>query len=217
MTVVPILYSFRRCPYAMRARLGLLTSGQIVELREIVLKDKALEFFEASPTATVPCLKDGELVLDESLDIMIWALKRSDPERWLAPHGVDSSAMLELISECDGPFKRHLDRYKYDTRYEDADKHEERAAASEFLWKLDEMLNGSQWLYGETACLADYAILPFVRQFANTGRNWFNNEDWTALKSWLENFEGSDRFQAIMGKYAKWQSGGDAIFFPETA
>ncbi|MEP3430365.1 MAG: glutathione S-transferase [Roseibium sp.] len=217
MTDLPILYSFRRCPYAMRARLAILASGQIVELREVVLRDKAPEFLNASPSATVPCLKEGEQVLDESLDVMIWALEQSDPEGWLSPEGIDRQAMLDLINECDGPFKRHLDRYKYDTRYEGADKLGERAAASEFLWKLDTKLQGSQWLYGGAASIADYAILPFVRQFANSGRDWFDNEDWTALKSWLESFEGSDRFQVIMTKYAKWQSGDKVIFFPQSA
>lgn len=217
MTDLPILYSFRRCPYAMRARLAILASGQIVELREVVLRDKAPEFLDASPSATVPCLKDDEQVLDESLDVMIWALERSDPEGWLSPDGIDRQAMQDLINECDGPFKRHLDRYKYDTRYEGADKLEERAAASEFLWKLDTKLQGSKWLYGGAASLADYAILPFVRQFANSGRDWFDGEDWTALQSWLASFEGSDRFQAIMSKYAKWQIGDEVILFPESA
>ncbi|MEP2707217.1 MAG: glutathione S-transferase [Roseibium sp.] len=217
MTDLPILYSFRRCPYAMRARLAILASGQIVELREVVLRDKAPEFLNASPSATVPCLKEGEQVLDESLDVMIWALEQSDPEGWLSPEGIDRQAMLDLINECDGPFKRHLDRYKYDTRYEGADKLGERAAASEFLWKLDTKLQGSQWLYGGAASIADYAILPFVRQFANSGRDWFDGEDWTALKSWLESFEESDRFQAIMSKYAKWQSGDKVILFPQSA
>ena len=126
MTTLPVFYSFRRCPYAMRARLAVLASEQTVELREVVLRDKAPNFLETSPSATVPCLKEGETVLDESLDIMIWALEKADPGNWLSPPEGKASQMMDLIAECDGPFKTHLDRYKYDTRYEGANKLEER-------------------------------------------------------------------------------------------
>ena len=214
MTDLPILYSFRRCPYAMRARLAILASGQSVELREIVLRDKAPEFLEASPSATVPCLKHGASVRDESLDIMLWALERSDPEVWLQPEEGDRETMFSLIEECDGPFKRHLDRYKYDTRYQDANKLEERASASVFLRKLNDRLQGRAWLFGSRPSLADYAILPFVRQFANADRAWFDAEDWTALIEWLKAFEASERFQTIMPKWEKWHSGDAPVVFP---
>ncbi|MHA7773648.1 glutathione S-transferase [Roseibium sp. M-1] len=214
MTSQPILYSFRRCPYAIRARLAIASSGVTVELREIVLREKAPEFLKTSPSATVPCLKDGETVLDESLDIMMWALGRCDPESWLTPETDDLQTALGLIGTCDGPFKRHLDRYKYDTRYADAVKEDERAFASEFLWQLDGRLAGSSWLLGNRASLADFAILPFVRQFANAGRDWFDAEGWEALKTWLTAFETSQRFQSVMRKWQPWQAGAVPEVFP---
>ena len=214
MTDFPILYSFRRCPYAMRARLAVAASGLTVELREIVLRDKAPEFLAVSPSATVPCLVDLDgSVVDESLDVMLWALRRSDPEGWLTPEVGDLDEMLSLIGENDGPFKRHLDRYKYDSRYEGADKHEEREGASRFLRKLDERLAQSPWLFGNRASLADYAILPFVRQFANSGRDWFDAEPWETLRKWLERFETSDKFTAMMGKYERWNVGNPPVFY----
>ena len=178
MSDLPVLYSFRRCPYAMRARLAVLASRTPVKLREIVLRDKAPEFLAASPSATVPCLVIGEgQVVDESLDIMLWALRRHDPEDWLGPEAASLEEMLALIGEIDGPFKRHLDRYKYDTRYPDAVREQERAAASRILFRLNDRLSDRPWLFGARASLADYAILPFVRQFANTERDWFEAQE----------------------------------------
>mgnify|MGYP000070413103 CR=1 FL=1 len=214
MIDLPVLYSFRRCPYAMRARLAVLSSGLQVELREIVLRDKAPEFLEASPSATVPCLVGADgTVIDESLDVMLWALGKRDPGHWLSPETVSLDGMLALISEIDGPFKTHLDRYKYDTRYADADRNSERAMASEYLLILNALLAKNPWLYGDRASLADFAILPFVRQFANTDRNWFNSENWPHLKAWLERFEASDLFAAIMPKYDKWHAGDPPLIF----
>lgn len=214
MTDLPILYSFRRCPYAMRARLALLVSRQQVELREIVLRDKAPEFLQTSPSATVPCLEAAGSVIDESLDIMMWALQRSDPDRWLEPENGSSAEMLALIRDCDGPFKIHLDRYKYDTRYADADKTTERAAAARFLMTLEGRLRETAYLFGSRPCLADFAILPFVRQFANADRAWFDGEPWPILKAWLERFETGPEFTAIMPKFAKWQAGDAVTVFP---
>lgn len=211
---MPILYSFRRCPYAIRARLSIAASGERVELREIVLRDKAPEFLETSPSATVPCLKVGETVIDESLDIMLWALNRADPESWLQPEEGNLEDMLALIGACDGPFKRHLDRYKYDTRHPDSNRQAERSEGADFLRKLDSRLSRMPWLFGGRASLADYAILPFVRQFANTDRSWFDGEDWTRLKAWLEAFENSSRFQAVMLKWCRWQAGDMPVVFP---
>ena len=131
MTVEPILYSFRRCPYAMRARMAIAASGVKVRLREILLRDKPEEMLTASAKGTVPVLVNGDRVIDESLDVMNWALAKNDPENWL------SRKDDALIAENDGPFKHHLDRYKYSTRYEDADAEEHRTAGFEFLEKLE--------------------------------------------------------------------------------
>jgi glutathione S-transferase len=216
-TLMPILYSFRRCPYAIRARLSIAASGEQVELREILLRDKAPEFLETSPSATVPCLKADDTVIDESLEIMLWALQRADPENWLRPEEGDLDEMLALIADCDGPFKRNLDRYKYDTRYPDADRETEKAGAADFLWHLERRLTDRPWLFGSRGSLADYAILPFVRQFANADRSWFDSQDWTSLKAWLEAFENSFRFQSVMPKWSPWRAGDTPVFFPSEA
>lgn len=205
----PILYSFRRCPYAMRARLAIAASGQPVELREILLRDKAPEFLATSPSATVPCLKDSETVIDESLDVMKWVLSKSDPEGWLDM----PDAGHDLIEQADGPFKQALDRTKYATRYPDADPEDQRAKAHVFLHQLNDQL-AQPYLFGEIPKLADMAILPFVRQFAFIDKARFDSEDWPNLSRWLDAFLISDRFQSIMGKYAKWETGDAPILFP---
>ncbi len=214
MSDLPVLYSFRRCPYAIRARLAISSSGRPVELREIVLRDKAPEFLETSPSATVPCLKTDEEIIDESWEIMLWALQFSDPENWLQPEHGTMAEMQELVLQCDGPFKSHLDRYKYDVRYDDADREEERSRAAVFLADLDKRLKQGQWLFGRSASLADYAVLPFVRQFANADRTWFDAQDWQRLRTWLETFESSDAFQCVMPKWTKWVSGDTPVRFP---
>ena len=200
---LPILYSFRRCPYAMRARLALQSSGQKVVLREIVLRDKAPEMLIASPKGTVPVLVDNDIVIEQSLDVMHWALKTSDPENWLSMPSEGSA----LIEQADGPFKTSLDHYKYASRYDDVDGEVAREAACEFLQKLNAKLDGQEYLFGDAPCLADMAILPFVRQFAHVDREWFWSQDWSHLISWLDRFLASERFASIMTKYPKWVSG----------
>lgn len=214
-TDLPTLYSFRRCPYAMRARLAILASGTSCELREIVLRDKAPEFLEASPKATVPVVvtQSGE-VIEESLDVMRWALAQNDPENWLSPDGVNPDEMNALIAECDGSFKNSLDRYKYANRYEGADPMAERANAEVFLRKLDGRLANSAYLFGAEPSLADMAIVPFVRQFANVDRAWFDGQPWPHLLAWLEGFLASDRFASIFQKYPKWHAGDAPTVFP---
>jgi len=196
--MTPILYSFRRCPYAMRARLALAASGAQVHLREVVLRDKPDAFLAASPTATVPCLVTETGPIDESLDIMKWALAQNDPEGWrdTPPEGHD------WIARADGPFKDALDRTKYATRYPDEDPEAQRNKAAEFLQDLNAQLN--DWIF-DRPTLADYAILPFVRQFAFIDKAWFDAQEWPALHHWLERFLTSERFESIMTKYPQWQ------------
>ncbi|MGI9388185.1 MAG: glutathione S-transferase [Methyloligellaceae bacterium] len=211
----PILYSFRRCPYAMRARLAIAASGIGCDLREIVLRDKAPEFLEASPKATVPVLVQGDgTVVDESLDIMDWALARSDPEGWLVPETGTVEEMRALIASADDDFKGNLDRYKYPNRHEGGDAAAARQAGALFLRGLDDRLTGQPYLFGSRACLADMAIVPFVRQFAHVDRAWFDAQGWPHLRDWLDRFLASERFQAIMEKYPKWHAGDPAIVFP---
>lgn len=203
----PILYSFRRCPYAVRARLALASAEIEVELREIVLRDKPAAFLDASPSATVPCLVTQEQTIDESLDVMKWALAKNDPETWLSMPD-DGWAW---IARNDGPFKQALDRTKYETRYPDADPTEQRARAAAFLTDLDAQIN--TWIF-DRPTIADYAILPFVRQFAFIDKPWFDQQPWPHLHQWLANFLASDRFDSVMDKYPQWHEGDAPVLFP---
>ena len=213
---LPILYSFRRCPYAMRARMGLRAAGQVCELREVVLRDKPGEMVEASPKATVPVLVlPGGEVVDESFDIMLWALKQRDPERWLAPEEGTLADMIELIEQCEAEFKPHLDRYKYTNRYEGADPEVHRKEAEIFLQTLEKRLGNQPFLYGARRSLADVAIAPFIRQFANSDRDWFDTSPYPELKAWLAEFLASKTFSAAMSKYAQWHTGDLPVIFPE--
>ncbi|PHR21744.1 MAG: glutathione S-transferase [Sphingopyxis sp.] len=210
MTDLPVLYSFRRCPYAMRARMALLVSETPVRLREVVLRDKPEEMIAASPKGTVPVLvlPDGQ-VIDESLAIMRWALEQDDPQDWLD----GEAAAAELIAEADGPFKHHLDRYKYPVRYDNVDPLEHRAGGQAFLVKLDSLIQESGQLMGERPTLADHAIFPFVRQFANNDRDWFDGLPLPALQKWLADHLASPLFKTTMQKYPQWQSGDEEPIF----
>ena len=210
MPALPILYSFRRCPYAMRARLALASSGLSYELREVALRNKPPELVAASPKGTVPVLvlPDGE-VIDESLDVMLRALRQYDPDSWLAG---DIDGMRLLIADNDGVFKQHLDRYKYPNRY--AGEHTDnaqafaamnRAAGAAWLVSLQHRLRNKNWLFGDGASLADMAVLPFVRQFAHTDAAWFAAQPWPPLAAWLARFEASGLVTGVMDKHMPWQ------------
>lgn len=210
MSNLPLLYSFRRCPYAMRARMALMISGQAVKLREVVLRDKPSEMIEASPKATVPVLvfEDGR-VIDESLAIMDWALTVCDPDGWLE----NRDASIALIAEADGDFKTHLDRYKYPSRYDDVDPVEHRTAGLEILQSWDRRIAELEQLTSSSKALADIAIFPFVRQFANNDRNWFDQQAIPALQKWLTGHLESDLFQSVMEKFPQWKSGDQEPIF----
>ena len=203
---LPVLYTFRRCPYAMRARLALAVSGAEIRIREVVLRDKPADMLAASPKGTVPVLvlPDGG-VIDESLDIMRWALARNDPENW---RGTDAAETAALIAQCDGPFKQALDRYKYPNRYDGVDPLAQRAAGLDILRTWDTLATPpGTHLLAPHRTLADMAIFPFVRQFAATDRAWFAEQDLPALTPWLENHLASPLFKSIMTKHAQWQPG----------
>lgn len=205
MSAPPVLYSFRRCPYAMRARMALWISGTVCELREVKLSAKPPELLAASPKGTVPVLvlPDGE-VIDESLAIMRWALARHDPEHWLAG---DDHALIDLI---DGPFKHHLDRYKYPDRYQHEpgiDRIDHRGECLAILSDLNFRLSDRAQLLGERRSLTDIALLPFVRQFASTDRLWFDAQPIPYVQDWLEDHLASPLFAAVMGKFAPWKAG----------
>jgi glutathione S-transferase len=210
----PILYSFRRCPYAMRARMALWVARIAVELREVKLADKPEALREASPKATVPVLVTHDGVIDESIVIMRWALGENDPEGWLA--GDDRA----LIERNDGPFKHHLDRYKYPVRYPDENGDDEaafslhhRAEGLAILRELDARLAESAQLCGDRRALADIALFPFIRQFANTDRAWFDAQPIAHLQGWLTGHLDSPLFKAIMPKFTPWKTGDTPIRF----
>lgn len=206
----PVLWSFRRCPYAMRARLAIASAKQGVELREVVLRDKPPAFLEASPSATVPCLTQGAEVVDESLDIMTRVLTAHDPEGWLEM----PAEGFDLIARCDGPFKTALDRYKYSSRHPETNPDAERERAADFLRVLDTALTQQAWLFGPEPRLADMAILPFIRQFAHVDLGWFEAQPWPHVIRWLAAFKASARFSAVMAKYPQWQPGDAPVLFP---
>jgi glutathione S-transferase len=198
MTDLPILYSFRRCPYAMRARLALAVSGIECEVREVKLRAKPDAMLAASPKGTVPVLvlPDGT-VIDESIDIMRWALARHDPEGWLAGDDRD------LIAANDGPFKHHLDRYKYPNRYP-TDAVDHRAAAMALLEVLEARLAEQAFLCGERRMLVDAAIMPFVRQFAAVESEWFAGVPLPGVRRWLDRWLVSELFAAVMVRRELW-------------
>lgn len=221
----PVLYSFRRCPYAMRARLAIQVSGQGCALREVVLRHKPAELLRISPKGTVPVLQrvDGQ-VIDQSLDIMRWALALHDPQHWLAPTHGHLAGMLALIGVNDGAFKFHLDRYKYPQRYAAPDSPEpsgsanvHRDAGGDLLMHLEQRLVGTPHLFGDTPALADMAIAPFVRQFAHVDPEWFEAQPWPRLRGWLSAWEASPLLAAVMHKYPPWETGAEAVRFPAPA
>ncbi len=206
----PVLYSFRRCPYAMRARLALHASGVAHEHREVVLKNKPAPMLALSPKGTVPVLwvpgPGGGQVLEQSLDIMLWALRQRDPLGWLPGSPTDMAEALAMITHNDGPFKHHLDRYKYPNRSGLDSGLADRDHAARWLLTLDALLRVQPFLAGGHFGLADAAIAPFVRQYAHTDPAWFAAQPWPALATWLAAFEASARFEAIMHKHAPWQA-----------
>ena len=207
--VLPCLYSFRRCPYAMRARLALaaagLQPGRDLELREVTLKAKPPELLAASAKGTVPVLvlPDG-VVLEESLAIMRWALAQADPQGWLTGRGSAEHGLIEsLLAQNDGPFKHHLDRFKYPDRYPGETSAEHRRAALAILREWSARLGGGGWLLGGRPALADWALLPFVRQFRLADPESFDQEpDLEPLQRWLLRFLEDPAFAAVMA--APW-------------
>jgi glutathione S-transferase len=205
MTALPVLYSFRRCPYAIRARLALKYAGISVAVREVALKHKPDEMLTLSPKGTVPVLQlaDGT-VLEESLDIMRWALAQHDAAHWLT----DSATEDALIAQNDDAFKPLLDRYKYTGQEaEHPAEHHRDAAVDLFVAPLNLRLGQSRYLLGDTPTLADMAIVPFIRQFAGVDADWFASAPLPALRGWLTALTQSPLFESIMPKHAPWQPG----------
>ena len=211
MAELPILYSFRRCPYAMRARMAIAAAGVTVSVREVLLKDKPSELLAASPKGTVPVLvlPDGE-VIDESLEVVRWALSANDPQGWLQGAEIAS----EWIQACDGEFKHWLDRYKYADRYPEYPAITYRENAETFLAKVEGALSNSLGITGETPSVVDVALFPFFRQFAGVDPEWWREAPYPNTRRWLEGWLNSALFSAIMAKYSRWKTGQPGQQFP---
>ena len=213
-----ILYSFRRCPYAIRVRWALLICEIRVEIREIDLKNKPLEFLNISNTKTVPILlKNNNEVIEESLDIIIWALSESEKKNiknFYIPSNKEEE-ILEIISENDNGFKYHLDRFKYSSRFEASEEEFHFLEATKFIKKWNEMLTNRRWLIGDKPSIADWCIWPFVRQFKiaceSQKKISFFNEP---IKEWLGYYEKHQNFKKLMHKYSLWKPSLEKDYFP---
>ncbi len=206
----PILYTFRRCPYAIRARLTLYYSGVTVRIREVELKNKPQGLIEASPKGTVPVLilEDGSII-DESLDIMDWALLQSDPKGWHEPKNL--SAAKKLIQINDYEFKPLLDNYKYPQSSAKQDPVYYLEKLKPYLQMLNQRLINSEFFFGKQINIADIALFPFIRQFAMVDKAWFDQSPYPSLQNWLNYFLDSDLFQAVMKKYQPWDGNQEPI------
>jgi len=211
MTELPVLYSFRRCPYAMRARMAIAESGVQVSLREVLLKDKPPELLAASSKATVPVLvlTDGG-VIEESVDVMHWALEQHDPHHWLKSLDFGS----DWIQTCDGEFKHWLDRYKYADRYPEHPATFYRENAEAFLASVEAALSASASLAGDAPSFVDVAVFPFIRQFAGVDPAWWQAAPYPCTQLWLDGWLNSALFSRIMAKYPRWESGQPGQRFP---
>lgn len=218
-----ILYSFRRCPYAMRARLActLFLPTASLELREVVLKNKPQQLLDISPKATVPVLliSQGQLadvtLVDESRDIISWALDQAADAfktQYLPFHL--QLEIDELIDENDGTFKWALDHYKYADRFAESEEHY-RKLGEVFLTKLELLLEENRYLFTPEMSLADIAIFPFVRQFAHVDKKWFEQSPYPRLIQWLSELLESELFASIMEKYKPWQIDSETVYFPK--
>jgi glutathione S-transferase len=206
---IPVLYSFRRCPFAIRARMALVYSGIRVELREVKLSDMPAAMLQQSPKATVPVLVlvDGR-VLDESFDVMTWCLAHSDPDHWL---DIDA-ASRQLMRRCDEDFKPLLDCYKYADRHRECSELEHRNRAEAFVGELNQLAAKRAFLSGSHCRLTDVAIFPFIRQFAGVDAAWFEHSEYAALRRWLQTMLASDLFQRVMQKQPFWQPGDATVY-----
>ncbi|WP_461482584.1 glutathione S-transferase [Porticoccus sp.] len=211
--MLPILYSFRRCPYAIRARMALHYAAVPVALREVLLKDKPQAMLSVSAKGTVPVLVLPEgSVLDESCDVMRWALARNDPDHWW--DDALAGQIEQLVQQNDVVFKPLLDRYKYADRYPEYSVGHYRAEGERFLQELEARLQQSRFLLGDSLGFADVALLPFIRQFALVDRDWFDAAPYPRLQAWLQALLASEWFLGVMAKYPPWREGDPTTVFP---
>ncbi len=213
--VMPVLYSFRRCPYAMRARLALKYSGVQVELREVDLKaipDALRALVPDNPTVPVLQLQDGT-VIDESWDVLLWAVREHDPDGWLGKDERNLVPAEQWIEMNDFSFKTDLDHYKYHERYPEQTQLEYRVEAEEFIQDLENQLQETRFLLGDKLSIADIGVLPFIRQFAFVDKDWFDQAPYPKVQAWLAAFLESGLFNSVMEKYAVWNPGDEPVIF----
>ncbi|MAI06606.1 MAG: hypothetical protein CBC47_05760 [Alphaproteobacteria bacterium TMED87] len=216
MAKFPILYSFRRCPYAMRARMALFISNITCELREVKLSNKPSEMLSLSSKGTVPVLllEDGS-VIDESLDIMFWALEKNDTNSLFRDYMINEAENKKFLNMIDIDFKYALDRYKYPNRYDNVDPIMYREICHNILIGINDKINENNYIYGKYLSFIDIATLPFIRQFRIADPSWFDNEmPQTKIKNWLTNFLNLPIFRQIMTKYPEWVNEKEQFFFP---
>jgi len=209
----PILYSFRRCPYAMRARMAIYLADIKCELREVYLKNKPTEMLEISPKGTVPVLQLHDQVIEESNDIIQWALSHNS-KKLMVLNLEQQDFALKTIHEFDTDFKHHLDRYKYSQRY-DTDPQNHRDYCDEILGELDKSISDSKWIFSDEVSLLDISILPFIRQFKIADNEYFFNQKYLKVIKLLNQFEDSSLFHQIMYKYDVWSApDNNSVLFP---
>jgi len=197
----PVLYSFRRCPYAIRARMALFNSDIELEIYEVSLKNKPPAMLDVSSKGTVPVLVTGAKVVDESLDIMLWALKINDPDGWYSQYSeADKKFAMQLISQNDEEFKGWLDKYKYADRHPQFEQNYYRGKCENYLQVLETALQKSPYLMGETVSLADMAIFPFIRQFSMVDQKWFDSCPFPGIRRWLTSLLDLPLFTRVMAK-----------------
>jgi len=209
----PILYSFRRCPYCIRAHMALKNTGIKIELREVELKNMPQQLLDLTADATVPVLKlsDNE-VMTESWDIVKWALSQHDPDNWL---GNDNEYFLDaeiLIETNDYSFKPDLDHYKYADRYPEQTQEQYRIACETFIEELEDMLSENCYLLADKISLADIGVFPFVRQFSLVDKDWFDQSDYPAVRDWLQRLIDTDLFQQVFERHKLWQINDSVVY-----
>ena len=211
---IPILFSFRRCPYAMRARIAIKLCSLECEIREINLKLKNKEFLELSPKGTVPVLVlPDDKIIEESMDIIHWAISNNDPYNLKLKNLEIYNKDMDLISIFDNEFKYHLDRYKYNSRYKGINKEEHKYKARDLLVNLNNSLKEKQWLNGENISISDISILPFIRQYRIADIKWFDEKlELPNINRWLDKFLNSKIFNNVMKKYKIWETTDPKIF-----
>ena len=203
---LPILYSLRRCPYAMRGRMGIALSQQKVLLREIVTKDKPSELLASSPKGTVPVLVLPQgTIIEQSIEVMIWALEQNDPQDLLRSSEPElNQEILELIARNDNEFIGHLEKYRASVRYRNVDTEQRRQACEGFISELESKLAQHEYLFGDTPSLADFAVMPFVSQFVRVEKKWFVQSEYQNVGRWLRAHLDSKLYTQVMKQYPLW-------------